>query len=101
MASSNTLKNVTVFLLAVLPAHNDDGVLDLVFAPAVTRRRIMRLLPKIFQGSHIDEPEVIWSPIRKCEIVAAEPVPSHLDGEIQPMQTHFTIEILSGALRLL
>ena len=82
-------------------ARNDDGLLDLVFAEAVTRRRIMRLLPKILQGTHIDEPEVTWSPIRKCELVATEPVPSHLDGEIQPLQTHFSIEILSGALRLL
>ena len=82
-------------------AHNDDGLLDLVYAKAVTRRRIMSLLPKIMQGTHIDEPEVYWSPIKKCELVADAPVPSHLDGEIQPLQTHFRIEVLSGALRLL
>lgn len=82
-------------------AHNDDGLLDLVYAKAVTRRRIMSLLPKIMRGTHLGEPEVNWSPIKKCELVADAPVPSHLDGEIQPLQTHFSIEVLSGALRLL
>jgi diacylglycerol kinase family enzyme len=28
-------------------------------------------------------------------------VPSHLDGEVQPMQSEFEIEILPAALRLL
>lgn len=82
-------------------ARNDDGMLELVYAKAVTRRRIMTLLPKLLQGTHIDEPEVICSSFRKCEIVAASPVPSHLDGEIQPLQTKFSVEILSNALRLL
>ena len=82
-------------------ARNDDGMLELVYAKAVTRRRIISLVPKILQGTHLDEPEVISSPFRKCEIVAASPVPSHLDGEIQPLQTEFSVEILSSALRLL
>ncbi len=82
-------------------AKNDDGLLDLVYVKAVTRRRIMSLLPKIMQGTHLDAPEVDWKAIRKCELTADAPVPSHLDGEIQPLQTQFSIEVLSGALRLL
>ncbi len=82
-------------------ARNDDGVLDLVVAEAVTRRRVIRLLPKIMQGQHTHEPEVKLRQIRKCEVVAEEPLPSHLDGEIQPLQKNFSIEILAGALRLL
>ncbi len=82
-------------------ARNDDGMLELVYAKAVSRRRIMTLLPKIMQGTHLDEPEVFSSSFRKCEIVSASPVPSHLDGEIQPLQTKFSVEILSSALRLL
>ena len=82
-------------------AKNDDGALDLICAGPVSRLRILSLLPKLIQGTHIHEPEITRANIRKCEIVAASAVPSHLDGEVQPLQTRFEIEVLEGALRLL
>ena len=82
-------------------ARNDDGELDLVFAAAVSRLRIIALLPKLLRGTHIDQPDISHSRITRCEITSATPVASHLDGEVQPLQTHFEIEILKGALRLL
>ncbi len=82
-------------------ARNDDGELDLVIAGPVSRLRIMVLLPKLMQGTHIDQPEITHSRITRCEISATAPVPSHLDGEVQPLQTEFEIEILKGALSLL
>ena len=83
------------------PAHNDDGFLDLVYAEPVSRRRLVTLLPKILRGRHYDEPEVQTASIRKCELVVDAPVVSHLDGEIQPPQDRFTIEVMTGAIRLL
>ncbi len=82
-------------------ARNDDGELDLVIAGAVSRLRIMTLLPKLMQGTHIDQPEITHSRITRCVITATAPVPSHLDGEVQPLQSNFEIEILKGALRLM
>ncbi len=82
-------------------ARNDDGELDLVFAAAVSRLRIIALLPKLLRGTHIDQPDISHSRVTRCEITSATPVASHLDGEVQPLQTHFEIEILKGALRLL
>ena len=82
-------------------ARNDDGLLNLVYAGAVTRKRVLTLLPKIFAGTHYAEPEVTNRAIRRCTIVAASPVHSHLDGEVQPMQTWFEIEIVENGLRLL
>lgn len=82
-------------------AKNDDGMLDLVCAGPVSRMRILMLLPKLIQGTHIGEPEITRNAVRNCEIVAASPVPSHLDGEVQPLQTRFRIEVLQRALRLL
>ncbi len=82
-------------------ARNDDGELDLVIAGAVSRLRIMALLPKLMQGTHIDQPEITHSRITRCQITAAAPVPSHLDGEVQPLQTDFEIEVLKGALSLM
>ena len=82
-------------------ARNDDGALDLVYVEPVSRLRIMALLPKLMRGTHIDQPEITHSQVTQCQLTAAAPVPSHLDGEVQPLQTHFEIELLQGALRLL
>jgi diacylglycerol kinase (ATP) len=82
-------------------AANDDALLDLVYAEAVTSWRLLGLIPKIIKGTHLNEPEVKSSTVSTCEVIAAAPVPSQLDGENQALQTHFKIEVLAGALHLL
>ena len=82
-------------------AANDDGKLELLIAAPVTRRRIMQLLPKLMKGEHMNQPEITHASVRKVTIRASEPLPSHLDGEIQPMQSSFDIELLPDALHLL
>jgi len=82
-------------------ARNDDGELDLVFAKPVSNLRLFALLPRLMQGTHIREPEVVHRRIKHCEIVATAPVPSHLDGEIQPLYSEFSIQIIESGLRLL
>ena len=82
-------------------ARNDDGELDLVVAGPLSRPRILRLLPKLMNGTHIGEPGISHRRITKCVIETEPPVPSHLDGEVQPLQSRFDLEILPAALRLL
>jgi diacylglycerol kinase (ATP) len=82
-------------------ARNDDGDLDLVFAKPVSNWRLLRLIPRLIQGTHIGQPEVVHAPIRHCEIVSTAPLPSHLDGEVQPMHSEFSIKIIENGLRLL
>lgn len=82
-------------------ARNDDGHLDLVFAKPVSNWRILGLLPRLMQGTHIGQPEVVHARVRRCEIVSTAPVPSQLDGEVQPMYSEFSIQILENRLRLL
>ncbi len=82
-------------------AKNDDGLLDLVFVQPVGRLRIFALLPRLMQGTHINAPEVSCVTVNSVHLVAEEPVPSHLDGEVQPLQSEFRIEILKRALAIL
>lgn len=82
-------------------AVNDDGRLELLVAAPVSRLRIMRLLPLLMGGEHMGEPEISHAAVSRARLTASGPVPSHLDGEVQPMQSVFDIEILPGALRLL
>lgn len=83
------------------PAANDDGKLDLLIADPVSRSRILALLPKLMRGQHMKEPEISHQLIDKIRIHASAPVESHIDGEVQPLQNTFEIEILRGALHLL
>jgi diacylglycerol kinase (ATP) len=82
-------------------AKNDDGVLELLVAAPVTRMRILQLLPKLMRGNHMDEREIVHASVRRVKIAAAAAVPSHLDGEMQPLQADFEIEILPDGLQLL
>ena len=82
-------------------ALNDDGELDLLVVNAVSRFRLMTLLPKLISGKHMQEREVAHARIHSCEIETAEPMPSHLDGEVQPPQTRFRVELQAGDLLLL
>jgi len=82
-------------------AKNDDGILDLVFVQPVGRLRIFTLLPRLIKGTHISAPEVTSARVGLVTLIADGPVPSHLDGEIQPLQTEFSIEVLPGALAVL
>ena len=82
-------------------AKNYDGFLDLVFVQPVGRLRIFTLLPRLINGSHISAPEVSCAKVNKVRLIAEGPVPSHLDGEIQPLQTEFEIEILKRSLAIL
>ena len=82
-------------------ANNEDGRLELLIAAPVTRGRILQLLPKLMRGSHMDETEIVHASVKRMKISASAAVPSHLDGEVQPLQSDFDIEVLPEALRLL
>ncbi len=82
-------------------AINSDNKMDLLIAKPVTRRRILTLLPKLMNGEHMQEPEIIHRTVNALSIRAEQPIPSHLDGEVQSLQTDFDITVLPGALDLL
>ena len=82
-------------------ASNDDGKLELLIAEPVTRRRILSLLPKLMSGEHVGEKEIHHRRVSSLSVLSSEPMPSHLDGEVQPLQQRFDFEILADALRLL
>ena len=52
-------------------------------------------------GEHLEEKEIVHRPVTSLTIKADTPIPSQLDGEVQPLQTDFEINILPGALNLL
>jgi YegS/Rv2252/BmrU family lipid kinase len=82
-------------------AKNTDNILELLIAKPVTRRRILSLLPKLMNGTHVREKDILHHSVTTLSIRSDAPIPSHLDGEVQPLQSEFEIRVLPGALNLL
>lgn len=82
-------------------AKNTDSVFELLIAKPVTRRRILALLPKLMKGTHMREAEIVHRSIKKLSIISEQAIPSHLDGEVQPLQSNFELTVLPNALHLL
>lgn len=95
---SNSRYTGTDFQIAPL-ARLDDGLLDLTLVRAVTRRRLLRLFPRVFKGSHITRPEVITRQARCIRLLAPDRLALSPDGEFTGT-TPATITCVPGALRV-
>lgn len=91
--------------LRISPASSvTDGTLEFVITEPLSRRDILRMFPKLYDGSHIDDPRVRVMQARKITIGQASdgaPIPpAFADGELvggEPL----TIEVVPKALRVL
>ncbi len=63
-------------------ANPTDGVYDVVLANKMSRLRLIQLLPKLYTGSHIGEPEIEIFHGRNIKISALKNTPINLDGEL-------------------
>jgi YegS/Rv2252/BmrU family lipid kinase len=84
----------------------DDGLLDVVIIEAESRRTLMRSLPKVYQGAHVDLPGVHVRRGQRVEVTASPQVSMGGDGE--PVgrlpglsQPPAVVEVLPGALAVL
>jgi diacylglycerol kinase (ATP) len=86
--------------LRMCPAADlTDGLLEVVVAGPVTRRALLSLYPKVFQGTHVHHPKVACFRARSVTL-DAEGIVGYADGErIQPLPLTITAE--PGALRVL
>jgi len=62
-------------------ASLDDGLLDVVTVGDVGRLRCLRMLPKVFSGSHVHEPGVDVLRAREVEVDADRPFTVYADGD--------------------
>ncbi len=98
LAISNSRYTGTDFLIAP-NATVDDGLIDIVVLDPVSRRRLLRLFPTIYDGRHVDAPEVHHYRARTIEILASEPLVLSPDGELHGT-TPVTFTCLPGALTM-
>jgi len=95
--------------MKIAPAAKvDDGLLDVVVIEAASKLELMRSLPKVYDGGHVDLPEVTVLTGTRVELRAdaARPVPVGGDGEplgsLPPLSGEpAVVEVLPGALTVI
>ncbi|MFE7846009.1 diacylglycerol kinase [Microbacterium sp. NPDC057407] len=77
-------------------ADPSDGLLDLVLVRPAGRARLLRLLPRVYRGTHTSVPEVSVERVRSVTVVSAG-VTAYADGD--PIGAlPLTIDVSAGAL---
>jgi YegS/Rv2252/BmrU family lipid kinase len=87
-------------MLLAPAARLDDGLFDVVLTGRLPKRRFLAALPKVFKGTHVDEPGVRVLRARELQVDADRPFVVYADGD--PIgSTPVTIRVEPGALRVL
>jgi YegS/Rv2252/BmrU family lipid kinase len=89
----------------VTPAAKvDDGVLDFVYIAPVSRLRLLQLLPKVMNATHVREPDVHLATTTRLAIASDRALPIHIDGELfapyEAKVNRVEIEVVPSALRV-
>jgi diacylglycerol kinase (ATP) len=74
----NTRRTGGIFFMTP-EAELDDGLLDFVFAPTMSRLKTLRLLPLTFDGSHTRRPEVSYLRTTRLHITSQPGTPIQAD----------------------
>ena len=81
-------------------ARVDDGLLDVVVVEAASRRRLVRCLPKLYDGSHVELAEVRVMTARRVTLSSPDRPTAYGDGEpVAPLP--LTAVVRPGALNVL
>ncbi|WP_395658615.1 diacylglycerol/lipid kinase family protein [Nocardioides sp.] len=95
--------------MKIAPAASvEDGTLDVVVIEAASRIALMRSLPKVYDGAHVQLPEVTVLTGTRVEVrgTSRTPIPTGADGEpLGPLPgldaAPAVVEVLPGALPIL
>lgn len=83
-------------------ARVDDGELDILIADARPTGQLLRLLPRVVKGKHLDAPGVHLLRGKHVTVRSEEPLAIHADGEVvAEWVRELEIEVLPGRLTVL
>jgi diacylglycerol kinase (ATP) len=83
-------------------ARVDDGLFDFVLAPDMSRLKILSILPRLFNGSHIKHPLITHHRTPKLTVESDPGTPIHADGEVIASSVRrIEYETLPGKITLL
>ncbi len=81
-------------------ASLEDGLLDMVLVPKVSRLRLLGTLPRVYSGSHVRSRSVSIRKIRSATLSSPSPVTVWADGEpvLEADGAPITLTTMPGAL---
>jgi YegS/Rv2252/BmrU family lipid kinase len=83
LASVGNGRRVGGSFLMTPAARNDDGLLDICFAPRMPLAKLLAILPGTFRGRHVDRPPVQLQRGDRIRITGRDTgFPVHVDGEM-------------------
>ena len=81
-------------------AKLDDGLIDLIVVRSnITRSRLLKTLPKLFDGTHINEPEVSYYQTSQFSLLPKKNVSLNIDGEIMG-STPITVKMIPRTIEI-
>jgi YegS/Rv2252/BmrU family lipid kinase len=86
-------------MLIAPQARTDDGRLDLLLVRQASRRQMLQLFSRIYDGRHVELPFVEVRTVCNLTVEQDRPAPITLDGDLGTSQ-RASIEVLPAALRL-
>ena len=84
-------------------AEIDDGILDLVIVKEVSRRALLAVFPKVYNGRHVGHPAVLMVRTRRMEVTVDRSMTLYGGGEpVQPMAAGEAVsaEVVPAGLRV-
>ena len=81
-------------------AEPEDGMLDVCLVKSVSRREVVMMLPRVFNGGHLKNPAVSMHRVKRLQIETEAPMPIWADGE-RVAETPAEISVVPKALNLL
>lgn len=82
-------------------AEIDDGLLDVCIVHALSKAKILALVPRVMKGAHIEHEAVRMVRTRRLVVTSEVPLPVHVDGEILHTDCHqIEVEILPSRLTM-
>jgi diacylglycerol kinase (ATP) len=101
LSIANSARTGALFRIAP-DARMQDGLLDMVHAPQMSRGRVLLVVPRLLNGSHAGDPRFTFSRVRELTVESDPPTPIHADGELLAEGvTNAHYRVLPGQLSLL
>mgnify|MGYP006174176397 CR=1 FL=1 len=81
-------------------AEVDDGLLDLIIVNGnISRLKLFQTLPKLFKGTHIDDPEVEYLQLKEFSLYTDDADKLNIDGELKG-NTPIDVKIIPKAIEI-
>ena len=98
-ASFNNSRYTGGKMMMAPEADTADGLIDLIRVAPLSRLDLLRTFPRIFKGTHIENPAVTTAKVKSVDFEVDEEIDVMVDGEALRVVPR-RLEVIAGALHV-